>query len=124
MKKVLLLFTVFLSIEVGDVFAQSPGTGATVRKATPPPLRGSVRSRRKLPPPPPLSVLRRSRRGAASASAKSQENPYAGDPGGRIDMAGKPVGFYPSSRSINGARSQTSATRTFTKRSTAPPKTQ
>lgn len=123
MKKAFLLVGVVLAMEAGDAFGQAPGSAA--RKTPPPPTpRGAVRSRLKTPPPPPISSLKHSRRASHSEYAKRIRNPYAGDPAGRIDMAGKAVSFYPSARQLSTPNSQKSALRTNTKRiTTAHPKT-
>ncbi len=131
MKKVVLLSTVCLAIGAADsAFAQAPATRATVSKVIPPPVgtrpmvgkmsptspRGTLRSRSKLPPAPSLSSLKRAHRADSSSYAKRLANPYSGDPAGRIDMSGKPVGFYPSSRHVSTPGSQTSPIRTPTPR--------
>ncbi len=121
-KPAALLFTMFLLFESVPVFGQTAGAGGQGRGRAVPPLRGAVRSRRTVPPPPPLSVRGSHHRSTKSAMVKSQRDPYAGDPTGRVDLAGKPVRFYPSARQSNAVLKQESATRTNTKRSAPTPK--
>ncbi len=120
-KPTLLLFTMFLLVESVPAIAQTTGTGTAVQKRAVPPLRGTVRSRRTIPPPPPLSARGIHHRSTKSGPLKSQHDPYAGDPTGRVDLAGKPVRFYPSARQSNAVLKQESATRANTKRNTTPP---
>jgi hypothetical protein len=61
------------------------------------------KSGKAIPPPPPISRVRIRRK--SSGTAKGGSGPD------RIDMSGKPVGFYPSPRNINTPKSQESSTK-------------
>jgi hypothetical protein len=84
--------------------AQSPGKTLTPKKKVPPPPSlaqrnlSPTRSTGRKPPPPPLG--RSSARSAPRLSPRSMETMFLSDPMGRIDLAGRPVPFYPSSRSL------------------------
>ena len=80
----------------------NPTTAKSTRKST-----LSRKSRKSLPPPPITSV-----RHLRSLKHKSETAPPTElDPAGRIDNAGKRVGFYPSVRGAPSNKAQTSANR-------------
>lgn len=60
------------------------------------------------PPPPPVLVTRGSRQ-ATPRKVVSANEMFVGDSTGRTDLAGHPVPFYPSTRSLTAAKSQKSA---------------
>ncbi len=79
--------------------------------SSPAPRRHSMLSKRRTPPPPPHRI--RGRSSSLAARSRSSSAAFGPDPTGRIDQAGKPVGFYPSARSLNTAQHQKSAVVTF-----------
>lgn len=70
-------------------------------------------SRQKLPPPPPFVGSATSAR-SLSRKATDLNERFVNDPSGRRDLAGHPVSFYPSTRSLAAAKSQQSAAKHYT----------
>lgn len=69
-------------------------------------------TRRTPPPPSPTHGATRGRSHQASARKPVRvDEMFGGDPTGRKDLSGRPVPFYPSSRSLTQAKSQQSATK-------------
>jgi hypothetical protein len=96
------------------------GTTSTLRKAPAMPTASQSRasqkkSSRKIPPPPPLVGGSSSHQGATRKPVSTSEM-FLADRSGRRDLAGKPVPFYPSARSLTAAKSQASAAKPHTAR--------
>jgi len=98
--------------------AQSTGSVSRTKKAPPPiatsrPKTSHARkwARRYLPPPPPPPMVSTRSAGRRASRDSSPFGSLVKDPTGRIDKSGRPVAFYPSVRSMNGAGRQASATR-------------
>jgi hypothetical protein len=78
--------------------------GLTQRKGN-----AQKKSSRRIPPPPPPTTARGGSRQTSSRKEGSANEMFAADPTGRRDLSGRPVPFYPSSRSLAAARNQQSA---------------
>jgi hypothetical protein len=94
------------AVTPADKTAASPGPTAakSSRKST------LSRKTRKVPPPPPVNSVRPKR--AVKKTQTTPDNTATElDQHGRIDNAGKHVGFYPSVRGASSSKSQGSATR-------------
>jgi hypothetical protein len=98
--------------------AQSRGTTRTPKKkAAAAPSRAhrkapalkSTAGARSIPPPPPILTGRSFGQSSSKLSTANLDTLFLGDPMGRMDLAGRPVPFYPSSRALS--KGQTSPIR-------------
>jgi hypothetical protein len=104
-------------------WALSSGSMALAQKTpAPPPVEGRVvpkkKSRTNIPPAPAISALRSHSKRAGIAKAMGANHVPGEDLSHRMDLSGKPNGFYPVSKAttVADARKQTSAVKTNTKR--------
>jgi hypothetical protein len=91
--------------------AASPSTTTADASATAPPSRKSTLARRsrKIPPSPPLTSIRHARTTKKGNPGSTANIATDLDSAGRIDNAGKHVGFYPPTRGTATGKSQASA---------------
>jgi len=98
--------------------AQSTGSTSRTRKA-PPPIATArsktaysrQKARRYLPPPPPPPAVSTRFSSRSASRGSSPYGSFVTDPSGRIDKSGRPIGFYPVTRSDKATGTQASAIR-------------